>query len=266
MNAEVCSYCEPCRTSRGSGTSDLGGDTATGGTWHSHQVHTATATNILALGVSQRSPVKDKDGIPRLLDTEGEPTTPAGFTNDHRHEITPLLPGHHYFFLALVADTLGNWDVLVAEFDTKRQTVSVKFTEITVYDDGDNLNHGEGEFWFDIYDAGKLAISFHQPTMDIDDWSGTGRPYVISFGPHVIGPRIVIPGMDRIGIFSHAVEHDGWFEVDDKAATMFGARGLPIPFGRSAEAVANQPFFVDCQPTSGSLHYSVKAEFSVAYS
>jgi hypothetical protein len=238
----------------------------TGGTWHFHQIHTGIPTSLVTLGVSQVKPTTDANGIPHFANTEGMSMTPPGFTTDHQHEITPLLPGHHYFFVALVTDTLGNWDFKVEEFDTKQRTVSVKFTQMIIYDDGDDLNTGEGEFWFDIYDAKVLAKSFHQNTMAIDDWSGTGRPYAISFGPHVIGPKRVDLGKEWIGVSSHAVEHDGLFEVDDKAATLLGPRQLPIPHGRFNEAVTNKVLFVDCQPTSGSLHYSVKTEFSVNYS
>ena len=237
----------------------------TGGTWHFHQIHTGIPTSIVTMGVSQQTPTKDSNGIPHLMKTEGASTTPVQLANDHRHEITPLIPGHHYFFVVLVVDTLGNWDFVVEEFDTKLRTVSIEFTELVIYDDGDDLNTGEGEFWMDIYEAKKLLVSYHQPTMTIDDWSLTGRPYAISYGPSVIGPKAVTDGQEWIGIFSHAVEHDGWFEVDDKAATILGPRNLPIPTGRLKEVVTNGAFVVDCPPTSGSLHYSVKTEYSINY-
>jgi hypothetical protein len=237
----------------------------TGGTWHWHQIHTKIPTNMVAIGVSQTKPVFDADGIPRLTHTEGVSTTPLSFTNDHRHEMTPIVPGHHYFFVAVVTDTFGNWNFVIAEFDTKLRKVGVSFTEMIIYDDGDDGLSGEGEFWFDVHEAKDLVVSYHQPTMTIDDWSGTGRPYAISYGPYVIGPKGVDPEKAWIGVYSHAVEHDGWFEVDDKAATLFGPRDLPIPHGRFTEVVPNETMFVDCQPTSGSLHYSVKVEFSVNY-
>jgi hypothetical protein len=236
-----------------------------GGTWYWHQIHTSVPTSIVAIGVSQTKPVFDVNGIPRLTKTEGMTTTPLALSNDHQHEITPVVPGHHYFFVAVVTDTSGNWSFVLEEFDTKLRKVTVSFTEMIIFDDGDDLNTGEGEFWFDVYDAKTLAVSFHQPTMTIDDWSGTGRPYALSFAPQVIGPKAVDPSKAWIGVYSHAVEHDGWFEVDDKAATLFGPRDLPIPHGRFTEEVANQIMFVDCPSTSGSLHYSVKTEFSVTY-
>ena len=227
----------------------------TGGTLASAQIHTRIPISLVSIGVNQEKPTSDKDGMPRLSRPEGAPTRPLVLTNDHQHEINPLLSGHRYFFVALVTDTIGNWDFKVEEFDTKLRTVAVKFTEVIIYDDGDDLNTGEGEFWFDIHEAKDLVMSFHQPTMTIDDWSGTGRPYPISFGPHIIGPKPVTLGKEWIGVYSHAVEHDGWFEEDDKAATILGPRDLPIPHGRLTEVVANQVLFVDCQPTSGSLHY-----------
>lgn len=237
----------------------------TGGTYHWHQIHTNQVTNIVTIGLSQTAPVVDSNGIPRLLNTEGQLTTTPDLNVDHKLEITPLVPGHHYFFVALVTDIFGNWQVVQEVVDTKLRVVNVAFTEMTIFDDGDDLSTGEGEFWFEVFDARDKVASFHLPTMTIDDYGGAGKTYPITFGPHVIGPKAVDPKRAWVGVYSHATEHDGWFEADDRAATVFGPRSLPIPHGRLTESVLNQPMFVDCAPTSGSLHYSIKAEFSVVY-
>jgi len=53
--------------------------------------------------------------------------------------------------------------------------------------------------------------------------------------------------------------------VDDKAAMGLVPNDLPIPVGRSAEAVPHKVIFFHCPPRVGTLHYSVKTEFSVEY-
>jgi hypothetical protein len=51
-----------------------------GGTWHWHQIATKVPTSIVALGVSQKAPTHDSNGIPRLEHPEGTPTGPLEIT------------------------------------------------------------------------------------------------------------------------------------------------------------------------------------------
>jgi hypothetical protein len=92
----------------------------TGGTWHWHQIHTSVPTDLAVIGCSRKPPVIDGDGLPHLVSPEGAPTAPLMTTNNHLVEINPLLPGHPYFFTALVTDAGGNWEVLQTSITTMR--------------------------------------------------------------------------------------------------------------------------------------------------
>lgn len=244
-------------------------NTASGGTWHAHHVHTKVPTNIVTIGVSRVRPTLDGNGIPVLTSAEGAPTTPLTTSNDHFVEINPLLPGNHYFFLVLVTDSFGNWDFRQEELDTLRRKITVEFPTIHIFNDGDPFNDGEGEFWFRIYFGSPaqpvLVVDpdFHLPTQDIDDWGETDRPYSMGFA-HAGPLEVVTPATSRVSVGSWGIEHDGIFESDEGAQSRDAV--LPFPAGRFVETVTNSTFSMDCPSSTGDdFHYGVDVRWSVAY-
>jgi hypothetical protein len=241
---------------------------AFGGTWYWHQIHTKIPTEIFSIGVSRIKPTIDSNGIPHLQSPDGAPTAPLAVTDDHQVEINPLLAGNHYFFVVVVTDAFGNWEVKQEEFTTFRRKLTVEFPTIHIFNDGDP-EHGEGEFWFQVYSGRQnqpnVIQDFHLPEQDIDDWSGTNRPYAVGFA-HVGSLQVVKPGEETVSVSSWAIEHDGFglFESDEKA---HGNTVLPLPAGRFVETVTNSIFMMDCPvvTTDEDFHYGVDVRWSVEY-
>jgi hypothetical protein len=240
---------------------------AFGGTWYWRQTHTRIPTDIMTIGVSRTKPTIDINGIPHLQSHEGEPTAPLVISDDHQVEINPLLAGNHYFFVVVVTDAFGNWDFQQAEFTTFRRKLTVEFPTVHIFNDGDPFDHGEGEFWFQVYFGGPrhqdVIQEFHLPTQDIDDWGETDRPYSVGFA-HVGSLEVVNPGQESVWVGSRGIEHDGIFESDETAHSRDKALGLPV--GRFVETVTNSTLTMDCVNTNDSdFHYGVDVRWSVAY-
>jgi hypothetical protein len=167
-----------------------------------------------------------------------------------------LVPGHHYFFTAMVIDAAGNWEVMQREFDTLKRKLIVQFPKIVVFNDGDDMDYGGGEFWFRVAAGSSRANllsleEFHLPTMDIDDWSKTGRPYTVGFAYVEPEPQTVAPKRTGIWVASWAIEHDGIGEANEAAGLLEGQE-LFLPVGPS-EVVTNQSFMMDCPARSAGL-------------
>jgi hypothetical protein len=244
-------------------------NSSSGGTWHTHQLHTNTSTSIVQIGASRVGPVLDGNGIPQLASPDGGLVTPFDFSNNHIVTVQPLLAGNHYFFVAVLADLHGNWQAITREFDTLRRQFTVQFPTIHIFNDGDSWGHGEGEFWFRVMSGTtptqpSVIQDFHLPTMDIDDWSETDRPYSVGFA-HVGLPETVHDGEQNVWVDSWSVEHDGIFESDEGAQAR--AALLVMPAGPIVEMVPNAGFLLDC-PTStdgDDYHYGVDIVWSVDY-
>ncbi len=243
-----------------------------GGTWYWHQVHTNVPTNIVEIGVSRNPPVV-ANGIPHLESPDGGPSAPLVRTDDHQVEIKPLLAGNHYFFLVVVIDDFGNWDIRKSEFTAFRRQLTVEFPTIHIFNDGDPFDEGEGEFWFRVFSGDwnrtkTVFKEFHRDTQDIDDWGETDRPYSLGF-THVGAPEVVPPGGERVWVSSWGIEHDGFLEGDE-AARSWG-RQLPLPAGRFVEKVTNSTFLMDCPAVpigdgdDDDFHYGVLVRWSVDY-
>lgn len=238
-----------------------------GGTWYWHHVHTKIPTDIMSIGVSRIKPTIDSNGIPHLQSPDGAPTAPLVVTNDHQVEINPLLPGNPYFFVVVVTDAFGNWEVKQEEFTTFRRKLTVQFPTVHIFNDGDPSSYGEGEFWFRVYFGGprnqNVIEDFHLPTQDIDDWGKTDRPYPVGFA-HVGSLAVVNPGQEAVWVSSWGVEHDGIFEPDERARSRDKTLGLPA--GRNVEEVSNASVTLDCVTTSNDdFHYGVDVRWSVSY-
>ncbi len=241
----------------------------TGGTWHSHQIHTSVPTDLAIIGASRKPPTIDSDGIPHLVSPDGQPTAPLPLPTgiDHKVEINPLLPGHPYFFTAVVTDAFGNWEVVQETFTTKRRQLTVQFPTIHIYNDGDPHSVGEGEFWFRVYTGARnmphVIQDFHLGTQDIDDWNETDRPYAVGFA-HIGTPQVIDEADARVGVSSWATEHDGILESDEGAQ---GDSDLFLPVGQGQEAVSNKTFLMDCPVSTvdDDFHYGVDVTWSVAY-
>jgi hypothetical protein len=137
----------------------------TGGTWRFVKLVTAvdTPTGVqplathFVLAEASRTPMRlDSNGIPRLPNPDGAPSKGLSLMPSAQHEVElrPLLPGNHYFFLAMVTDTTGNWDWFVTEFDTLKRKLTVQFPKITVLNDGDNTEDSEADVWFSVRQGG----------------------------------------------------------------------------------------------------------------
>jgi hypothetical protein len=236
-----------------------------GGTWYKHQIATNVETDIVLIGVSTDPPQYDSDNIPRLKDPEGNLTEPTFTTQNHLLEFIGLRPGNHYFFSVMVADAFGNWETFLEPFDTLRRKLTVEFTTLHIYNDGDPMGLGEGEFWFSVSEGDQVSQEFHIPTTDIDDWNETDRPYPLGFAH--LGPlKNIAKGQESVQVLSRGIEHDGALENDEVAGLLTGV-SLPLPTGSLSETVSNSPFFLDCPvaTTGDDFHYGVDIRFSVEY-
>jgi len=248
---------------------------AFGGTWYSHQIHTNVPTRIVEIGVSRMPSTLDVNGLPHFKETDGAPTVPLTasgtgpvVSNDHKVELNPLLPGNLYFFAVIVTDANGNWDVRQETFTTLLRKLTVEFPAMHIYNDGDSLSYGEGEFWFEVYSGSQpqrtSIAQFYRPTADIDDWNETDRPYPLGYA-HVGQPEAVSPEQARVFVSSRGVEHDGALESDEGAWSK--DKQLFFPAGRLIEKVVNQTLLMDCAiATDGDdFHYGVDVRWSVEY-
>ena len=239
-----------------------------GGTWCFHQVVTRIPTNIVAMAVSRRPPVIDSDGIPHAVDPDGTLSPERALTSNHRHQILDLFPGNQYFSSVVVADAKGNWEIRERTFTTLRRVVLIEFPRITVLNDGDPFAHGEGEFWFRVHTGANnmptVLQDFHQATTDIDDWSEQGRPYAMGFA-YVGKPEAVTAEAYEVSVASWAIEHDGFLEADEGAASKGDGR-LRFPSGFQVEN-AKGALILDCpfSTTGDDFHYNVDVTWSVSY-
>jgi hypothetical protein len=178
------------------------------------------------------------------------------------------LPGHHYFFVVVVADAVGNWEVRQEEFTTLRRKLTVEFPTLHVYNDGDPFSDGEGEFWFRVYAGDRtepwVIEQFHRGTTDIGDSNQTDRPYPLGF-VHAGPPEVVDERLASVSVSSWGVEHDGYLESDEGAWSL--DRTLPLPAGRFVENVASRSFLLNCPVATvgDDFHYGVEVRWSVSY-
>lgn len=236
-----------------------------GGTWYQHQIATNVATDIVLIGVSTNSPQNDSNNIPHLKDPEGNLLEPTFITQYHSVEFINLRPGNRYFFSVMVVDAFGNWETFLESFDTMRRKLTIEFTTLHIYNDGDPMGHGEGEFWFTVSEGSEVSQEFHLPTIDIDDWSETDRPYSLGFA-HIGSLKNIAKGQESVQVMSRGVEYDGSLEADEVAGLLTGV-SLPLPSGSLNETVTNNPFFLDCPvlTTDDDFHYGVDIRYSVEY-
>jgi hypothetical protein len=236
-----------------------------GGTWCKVQIHTQIPTNMVSIGVSRKPPTLDANGIPRPDHPDGTVFPGLALAMDHIHQIGVLFPGNDYFLSVVVVDATGNWDVRQRQFTALRRSIQIKFPKITVLNDGDPFDDGEGDFLFRVFNpsiGGGIIEDFQTSTIDIDDWSETGRPYVMGF-VHMGVPLVVSPETFEVSVSSFGTEHDGFLESDEYARN-WGVV-LPFPTGQFVEN-ANGKFVMDCPIQSDDdFHYNVDVEWSVTY-
>lgn len=239
----------------------------TGGTWHARRLHTDVMTSLVMIGASRQPPYVDPDGMPHLVHPDGGPAFPGAFTDDHAVELRPLLPGHHYFLAAVVADVFGNWEAVIAEFDTLKRQVTVGFPTLHVYDDGDPHAHGEASFRFRVMhppvQQPTVLRDFERPMADIDDWNETDRPYPLGYSyQSALAP--VRDGEQQVWVASWGTEEDGIGESDEAAGNW--GEPLSIPSGRGLEDVPHAHLLLDCPSTTDDdFHYGVEVTWSVVY-
>jgi hypothetical protein len=248
----------------------------TGGTWRFHKLLTGVNTHLV-LAEASRTPMRlDSNGIPRLPNPDGVPSKPPSLVafTQHEVELVALLPGNHYFFLAMVTDErTGNWDVLLTEFDTLKRKLTVQFPRIVVRNDGDDAAFSEADVWFSVRQGSDptQAIKldeFHLHFPYLDDWSNTGRPYSVGFA-HIGVPASVQPGQEKVYVASWGVEDDPVW--DERAGLQDFGRELPLPVGRF-ETVSNGALTIGCYPrrdlpggSQATFHYDADVLFSVDY-
>jgi hypothetical protein len=247
-----------------------------GGTWYHHTVVTTVPTNVVLVGASRRPAMIDSQGIPHLVEPEGQVTSPLSTAQVHSLDLVPLISGHHYFFTLMVTDRGGNWQVLHREFTTLKRQLTVQFPRIFIYNDSDPNSEGEAQFWFRIsHDRGgwpgALIQEFHLPQTSIDDkWPDKEKPPPVPPSEHPLGfahlgtPETVTPGEERVWVGSWAGDDDAP-EPDEGAGNLPGMT-LHLPVGRS-ETVTNRTVVMDCPPSTmdSNFHYGVEIIYSVAY-
>ena len=112
-----------------------------GGTYYSQRIATTRATTFL-MQVSNLTPTPDGNGIPVFpaVDPSGPDTLPT-----HRDKsridhfgmlVEPLLAGHQFTAVILVADAHGGWEVRSIAFQTLRRVVHIGFFLLDIINDG----------------------------------------------------------------------------------------------------------------------------------
>lgn len=240
-----------------------------GGTWLSHGIKTTKPTTLFVAGASRSPALVNKIGIPKLVDPDAVIPAPFGPAVSHFFELTPLVPGHHYFLTAMVVDAGGNWEVLDVEQDTLRRKLTVQFPKMVVFNDGDWATTGEAEFWFEVSagnDTGPAQSlqSFNLPEPDLDDWGETGRPYTLGYAYIENQAQAVSAGRTSIWVHSWAREDDGPWGDDTAGSAINKGKRLNLPVGPS-EKVPSGSFTMDVAASSGDLHYAVDVTFAVDY-
>lgn len=263
-----------------------GQGTHAGGTWSWHSVVTRIPTEIVLIGVSRTKPLVDSNGIPRIQMAEGRPTAPLTITHNHEVPIVGLLPGHHYYFVVLVKDAFGNWDVRQDEFTCWKRSITVLFDRLKIINDGDGSGAGDDcEFWFVV--EAQQGVSrefrpiktFHLPKQDrntADDFPLLPLDQFQYLGV----PEVVDPEWYHVFINSSGVERDGWLEDDEWAGPEQEpeyyipnlGEHLPFPVGPD-ERVRDRPFRLHCTPdpiqraedSDLDFEYEVTGRWSVEY-
>jgi hypothetical protein len=183
-----------------------------------------------------------------------------------------LLAGNHYFFVVLVADSSGNWDLRISEFETLRRKLTVQFPTIHIYNDGDPSSSSTGKFWFRVYCRDPLTEQsttlqeFYLPSQEIDDWSETDRPYPVGFA-YISPPTVVTRETATVVVASRGIDEDGFLEGNEAAQSLPDAGVLPLPTGQGEETVTDNQFRMDCPiaSTGDDFHYGVDVRWSVEY-
>lgn len=239
---------------------------AAGGTYYWRQFATSVPTDIAYIGTSQTPPLYDSNKIPTLENIEGNPTAPITVSQNHAIEIIPLTPGNHYFFIALIVDSFGNWQVIDEQFDTLKRQITVQFKTLHIYNDGDSGGHGKAQFWFYLREDDQIIEQFHMPEFDIDDWSGTDRPYPLGFA-HIGSPNQVKNAAVLVSASGDEEDDFLWFEMSDSAMSNPMYASLPLPAGRFVENVTNSFFHVDCPASNAGseFHFGVDIIWSSEY-
>lgn len=152
---------------------------------------------------------------------------------------------------------------------TLKRKITVKFSTLHIYNDGDSATVGDdAQFWFRVSagDARPLNTleEFHLPEMDIDDWSETDRPYPLGFAYVEFDPQTIPPDRTAVWVSSWATEDDS--PLGDDAAGSLPGLSLDLPSG-PGEAVSNGIVLLDCGPTTdgSAFHHGVDVNYSVAY-
>lgn len=249
----------------------LSTDQNTGGTWHAHVVTTDVDTRLAVVAACRAPVLVDADDYPHVDASggvDGVLLATGAWGTTHELRIDGILPGSHYHLLVLVVDPGGRWDYRIAEFDALRRELTVQFTTLHIYNDGDPSSVGEAQFrfWVDY----RLGVGqfdrireFFRPGADIDDWGETDRPYPLGFA-YVSGPQQVLDGQQHVYVSSIGHEDDGW--EGDEVAWSVPPRPIVPPIG-PGETVTGAGFLLDCPPAAqDDFHYGVDVTWSVHYS
>ncbi|MRG55284.1 hypothetical protein GF108_06765 [Phyllobacterium sp. SYP-B3895] len=247
-----------------------------GGTWSWHKIVTLVKTYIAEAGVSRGSILFDGQGIPTFNPnlTEGSLEPKPLLITNHVMEFPGLLPGQNYFFAFLVMDPSGQWEVYQGKthpyfFTTLRRQLSVEFSTIHVYNDGDWATTGEARIQMGVIGATKPDPRYEWSNDELDDWGETDRPYALGYRydgrPETVErepPESLFEAL-RVDVWSNGKEND-FVLLDDLA--MSGRQSLPLPIGRG-ESIANQTCLLDCPGAyAGDIfHYGIDVIWSVTY-
>jgi len=230
-------------------------NTSVGGTYYRRQVTTGSRTTTALMEVGRDQPEEDAAGIWRIPNPARTLASTAG--TDHVLEAVGLLPGHHHFATILLVDGDGRWSSLAEDFTTLQRKVTVTFDHLEVVNDSDPASTGEGVVTMLVRQGGRNVREF---TFDHGNLSDKVNERHITLQPfgfvHVIGPEVVVPENEKVGVWVLGTEFDGLFDTDEHAASRMIDFALPTGFGQ--EQVLGAPVLAHCRPSSDGSDFELK--------
>jgi hypothetical protein len=234
-----------------------------GGTfYHQHFDTVGYGETRVRLQISEQPPGADAYGVPVFEKVLAEQA--SGYSTVHLFEVTPLLPGQHYYATILLHDVYGRWTMLpVDEFTTLLRRVELQFPVMFIENDGDPNGESGVELRVTVRE-GRSVVQGFQLGNDDDQLTVKDKDWVLTkFPPIIIGPKAITPEFAKINFTVEGTDYDGIGEENEQAA---GYHTIPIPYGRGKETVKLANQWWTAYPLDGEdFEFRVFAFYSVSY-